>query len=188
MNIITAIDNSILNIVENRIQCDFLDKTMPLISNLGGVIIWLIIAAVFISIKKYRKYGIVLLISLVVCIVLASLCIKPIVKRLRPCDVYETLNLIITKPSGYSFPSGHSIRSFGAATILFKVNKKMGIPAFILAFLTAFSRVYLYAHYFTDVFVGTVLGIICSVFLYNLLIENEKVNKFLSHKYPSLWS
>ncbi len=37
-------------------------------------------------------------------------------------------------------------------------NKKMGIPALILACLIAFSRLYLYVHYPTDVIVSVILG------------------------------
>ena len=38
-------------------------------------------------------------------------------------------------------------------------NKKLGIPALILAGLIAFSRLYLYVHYVTDVLVSVGLGI-----------------------------
>ena len=49
---------------------------------------------------------------------------------------------------------------FEAATVLLKNSKKMGIPAMILAVLIAFSRLYLYVHYPTDVIVAIVLGIV----------------------------
>ena len=39
-------------------------------------------------------------------------------------------------------------------------NKKMGIPAYILAILIAFSRLYLYVHYPTDVIASIILGTI----------------------------
>ncbi len=187
LGIINAIDNSIISIIENSMHSYMLDNIMPVITHLGGILIWIVIAVIFILTKKYRKYGVVLLVTLGACIVLGDLCIKPIVKRIRPCNVYDALNLIISAPTGYSFPSGHSMRSFAAAVILLKANKKIGIPAFILAFLTAISRVYLYAHYFTDVFVGALLGILCALCIYKLLIENDKVNKFLENKSPLLW-
>ena len=58
----------------------------------------------------------------------------------------------------YSFPSGHTIASFEAATVLLKNSKKMGIPAMILAVLIAMSRLYLYVHYPTDVLFSVILG------------------------------
>jgi undecaprenyl-diphosphatase len=39
------------------------------------------------------------------------------------------------------------------------MNKKLGIPAMVLAALIAFSRMYLYVHYPTDVLASVVLGI-----------------------------
>ena len=60
----------------------------------------------------------------------------------------------------YSFPSGHTIASFEAATVLLKNSKKMGIPAMILAVLIAFSRLYLYVHYPTDVIFSISAGIL----------------------------
>ena len=63
----------------------------------------------------------------------------------------------------FSFPSGHTIASFEAATVLLKNSKKMGIPAMVLAIAIAFSRLYLYVHYPTDVLVSIVLGIILAL-------------------------
>lgn len=182
------IDNGMIGIMQNNVQNSLFDKIMPVITSIGGFEIWILIALALIFTKKYRKQGIVLIITLGVCIVLGSFCIKSIVKRIRPCDVYDYLNLITARPTSYSFPSGHSMRSFAAATVLFMTNKKFGIPAFIIAFLTAFSRVYLYAHYFTDVFVGAILGIICAIVVYNLLIKNKKINKLLEKICPFLWN
>lgn len=188
MNFIMNIDNGIISIMQNNVQNSFLDKIMPAITSIGGFEIWILIALTLICTKKYRKQGIVLVVALGVCIVLGSFCIKPLVKRIRPCDVYDYLNLITAKPTGYSFPSGHSMRSFAAAMVLFKTNKKFGIPAFIAAFLTAFSRVYLYAHYFTDAFVGAVLGMVCAVVVYNVLMKNTRVNRFLEKRCSLLWN
>lgn len=183
-----SIDNGIINIMQNNVQNSLFDKIMPIITSIGGFGIWILIALLLIFTKKYRKQGIVLIVTLGVCIVVGSFCIKPLVKRIRPCDVYDYLNLITAKPTGYSFPSGHSIRSFGAAMVLFMTNKKFGIPAFILAFLTAFSRVYLYAHYFTDTLAGGILGILCAIVVYKILMENKAINKLLQDKCSFLWN
>lgn len=182
------IDNGVIGIMQNNIHSSLLDKIMPIITSIGGFGIWILIAIILIFTKKYRKQGIVLIVAVGACIVVGSFCIKPLVKRIRPCYAYSYLNMITEMPTGYSFPSGHSMRSFAAATVLFMTNKKFGIPAFILAFLTAFSRVYLYAHYFTDVFVGAILGIVCAVIVYKVLIDNKKVNNFLEEKFSFLWN
>ena len=66
-------------------------------------------------------------------------------------------------PKDYSFPSGHTQASFAAATALFTGNKKAGICAYVLAALIAFSRLYLYVHFPTDVLAGVVIGICCGL-------------------------
>jgi undecaprenyl-diphosphatase len=67
--------------------------------------------------------------------------------------------LLIEAPTDYSFPSGHTIASFEAATVLLIRHKNWGIMAMVLAVLIAFSRLYLYVHYPTDVLSSIVLGI-----------------------------
>ena len=70
----------------------------------------------------------------------------------------------------FSFPSGHTIASFEAATVILLYNKKWGIAAMVLAALIAFSRLYLYVHYPTDVLASVVLGIGIA-FLGKFLVE-----------------
>ena len=58
----------------------------------------------------------------------------------------------------HSFPSGHTGASFAAASSLWGWQKSFWIPVTILALLIAFSRLYLYVHYPTDVLSGVLLG------------------------------
>ena len=81
---------------------------------------------------------------------------------------------MIKSPKDYSFPSGHSFASFVSAVILFGWNKKAGLAAFVLAFLIAFSRIYLYVHFPSDVLCGTLLGLFFGVMI---LIINRKLTK-----------
>jgi membrane-associated phospholipid phosphatase len=60
-----------------------------------------------------------------------------------------------------SFPSGHSTNIFSIATVVATAYKKtiwVPIVCYTLAGLTAASRVYQNDHWFSDVFVGSVLG------------------------------
>ena len=43
-------------------------------------------------------------------------------------------------------------------------DKRLGIPALILAIIIAFSRLYLYVHYPTDVLAGIILGVFIGIF------------------------
>ncbi len=69
------------------------------------------------------------------------------------------LQLLIKAPTDFAFPSGHTQASFAAATSICMWKKKFGIPALILATLIAFSRMYLYVHYPTDILGGILFGV-----------------------------
>ena len=72
--------------------------------------------------------------------------------------------LLVKTLSDFSFPSGHTLASFEAATVLMIRDKRFGIPALILAILIALSRLYLYVHYPTDVLAGALLGVFIGIF------------------------
>ncbi|WP_342356973.1 phosphatase PAP2 family protein [Clostridium algidicarnis] len=88
--------------------------------------------------------------------------LKHVVHRMRPSSDINVINILIAKPLSYSFPSGHTTSSFAVAGVLSKHFKKYAVGFFALASLIAFSRLYLYVHYPTDVLVGIILGLLCS--------------------------
>lgn len=45
------------------------------------------------------------------------------------------------------------------------IDKRMGIPAIVLAVLIAFSRMYNFMHFPTDILAGAVLGVVSAVFV-----------------------
>ncbi len=180
-------DLPILNWVATHLWCPFLDKLMPGITVLGNTgAFWIGMAVVFLFIPKYRRVGLgvgaALLIGLVVC----NLTLKPLIARMRPYDYMAehygiTIKLLIEAPHDFSFPSGHTIASFEAATVLMLHDKKLGIGAVILASLIAFSRLYLYVHYPTDVIVSVGLGIVIGVLANHLAQKALPIEKGVLH-------
>ena len=158
-------DLPILQWIHQNLQCGFLDGIMPAITHLGDAgILWIAVAIFLLLCKKWRYTGLSMALALGMGLVLCNLILKPLVGRMRPFDYqlqyFATyIPLLIEAPADYSFPSGHTIASFEAATVLLLKNRKGGIPAMILAALIAFSRLYLYVHYPTDVLASVVLGI-----------------------------
>ena len=160
-----SFDLPILEWIAANLKCGFLDFLMPLITLLGDAgIFWILCSVVMILIPKTRKTGLAMGISLLIGLLVCNVTLKPLVGRIRPYDYQwqffqKEITLLVEGLHDFSFPSGHTIASFEAATALLIGNKKLGIPAMILAVLIAFSRLYLYVHYPTDVLVSIVLGI-----------------------------
>ena len=159
-----SFDLPILDWIQSTMQCAFLDKVMPLITVLGdGGAFWIACAVLMMLLKKYRKAGFSAGLALIFGLIICNMILKPWVARIRPYDFQEQMgviiNLLIEKEHSLSFPSGHTIASFEAATTILLRHKKLGTAAMILAILIAFSRMYLYVHYPTDVIASVFLGI-----------------------------
>ena len=158
-------DLPILDWIAANLSCPFLDTVMPLITALGDAgIFWMVMAAILLLFKPTRRVGLGMGIAMLMGLLLCNLALKPLCQRPRPYDYqYETFGklipLIIERQHDFSFPSGHTIASFEAAGVIAMNNKKWGIGALALACLIAFSRLYLYVHYPTDVLASVVLGI-----------------------------
>lgn len=171
-----SFDLPILEWIADNLHCAFLDKLMPLITLLGDAgIFWILCSLALILIPKYRKTGLAMGVSLLIGLLVCNVTLKPLVGRIRPYDYQlehfgKEILLLVEGLHDYSFPSGHTIASFEAATALLINNKKLGTPAMILAVLIAFSRLYLYVHYPTDVLASVVLGIGIA-FLGNFLVK-----------------
>lgn len=158
-------DLPVLDWIQANLQSGFMDFIMPIITLFGEAgIFWIAWAVLLLLIPKYRKVGLSMGIALILGLLVCNVTLKPLVGRIRPYDYQERnfhvyINLLIERQHDFSFPSGHTIASFEACTVLMIHNKKMGIPATILAILVSFSRLYLYVHYPTDVIVSVFLGI-----------------------------
>ena len=178
-----SFDLPILDWIQAHLQCGFLDAVMPIVTLFGeGGIFWIAWAVLMLVFPKTRKTGIAMAIALVMGVLICNVTLKPLVARPRPYD-YQlehfgvTIKLLIDAQHDYSFPSGHTIASFEAAVALLLNDKRMGIPAMVIAVLVTFSRLYLYVHYPTDVLVSLVLGILFGI-LGNLIV-NAIYKKFV---------
>ena len=172
-----SFDLPILDWIQANLQSGFMDTIMPIITVFGDAgIFWMLWAALLLIFPKTRKIGLGMGIAMAMGLIICNGILKPLVGRMRPydfqikelgkewTDFLEAGKLLIGDQSDKSFPSGHTIASFEACTVLMLGDKRMGIPATILAILIAFSRLYLYVHYPTDVifsvFAGILFGII----------------------------
>ncbi len=168
MAAITNIDFAILNFIQNNMRSELSDALMKFFTLLGnGGLIWIFLGLALCCAKKYRLCGVAVIAGLLLGLVLSTWGIKNIVCRPRPFLQNPSVTLIIPPPSGYSFPSGHALSSFTAAFLLLMYRVKyIDIAAFVLACLIAFSRMYLYVHFPTDILGGIAGAAIISAAVY----------------------
>ena len=77
----------------------------------------------------------------------------------------------------HSFPSGHVDASTAFFCTLFLANRRIGLACFPIPILIGLSRMYLGAHYLSDVVCAVVLGILCALFVAHFLfrqIDNQQ--------------
>lgn len=150
---------SILNWIQTYLRSDVLDTVMPLISRLADHgEVWILLALVLLAVKGQRLYGGAVAFGLALDLIACNMILKPLVGRLRPFLLNPDVVLLITPPGDASFPSGHTAASFAAVFALKTAGSPLWKPALVLAVLIAFSRLYLYVHWPSDVLGGAVLG------------------------------
>ncbi len=86
--------------------------------------------------------------------------VKPLVGRLRPPLAGLQIEVIVRAPhfGGSSFPSIHAANMFCLATFVSFYFPRLRWVLFLMALLTAYSRVYCGVHFPTDVVGGAFLG------------------------------
>ncbi len=176
---IQNLDVAILRWINETFSSSFLDWLVPKITFLGnGGWLMIVIAVVMLFFKRTRKTGIMIGAALILGLTFGNGVLKNLFARVRPYDLEGALvtELLISKPHDYSFPSGHTLASFEAATVIalrcktLPGKKITGAVALVLAFLIAFSRLYLYVHFPSDVLGGAILGTLfgfCGVWIVN---------------------
>lgn len=158
-------DLPILDWIAENLCCPFLDAVMPLVTKLGDAgIFWIAVAVMLLIFPKTRRIGLSMGAALLIGLVVCNLTLKPLLARIRPYDYQlehfgRTITLLVATPHDFSFPSGHTLASFEAAIALTVYNRKWGIPALLLAAVIAFSRLYLYVHYPTDVLFSMLISV-----------------------------
>ena len=169
----TAIELGILDWIQT-LHTPFLDAFMSNFTKLGDAgILWILLTLVLLLIPKTRKAGLVLMAALLVDVILCN--------GIRPFDVNTAISLLVARPRDFSFPSGHTAASFASIAALYLVNKnhlRLGAPArltsvlwkaaLVAGCLLAFSRLYLYVHFPTDILGGIAVGILSGYLGYRI--------------------
>ncbi len=129
-----------------------------------------LVALLFSKHKPKVVLGKLLAVSAAGTYILTDIVIKNIVQRPRPFQALIDVIYLPPAPSSYSFPSGQAAVAFALATTIWLRYPKSiySYTSYVLATLIAIDRMYMGHHYFSDVFVGGLIGtlIACMVNYY----------------------
>ena len=121
--------------------------------------IWIAFTLILLLSRRTRKAGAAMAVALILYLVTGDCILKPLFARPRPCDVNKAITLLVHRPHGHSFPSGHTASAVAASFALWLQNRQLGTPALVVSAFIAFTRLYLYVHFPTDILGGLVLGL-----------------------------
>ncbi len=179
-----TLDLSILEWIQRVFSSPIMNTVMVSVTKLGdNGFIWIVMVLLFLTTRKTRILAVGLALVLLVELGLVEGFIKLIVQRPRPFTEVD-IHLLIPAPNSTSFPSGHTASSFAAAGYLLFLKRKEAPLALFLAVIIAFSRLYLFVHYPTDVLGGGVLGLLLG-YLGSLLYTRILYPKLISVKWFS---
>lgn len=179
-------------ILKNMHGNDFFNQFMFFVTKFGiGYLFWLIFTlCLFIYVLIRKKQFSISIMLVLVFLLLAHLIgectLKNIVQRERPYHSFDGFIIFMNAykyslPTGYSFPSGHTFCAFTVATSIMLYKKQFWFLLPIAA-LVGFSRIFIGAHYFSDVLCGAIFGVIlgaCHYCLVKLINKKRKSMKYL---------
>lgn len=142
------------------LRCPVLDALAVFFDQAGAHgEIWIAFTVVLLAFRRTRRAGLAMALALGLYMLAGHCALKPLFARPRPCDLRPEMLTLVARPHGWSFPSGHTSSAFAAAFALWLQNRRLGVPALVLAGFIGFTRMYLYVHFPTDILGGVALGL-----------------------------
>lgn len=157
-----SIDTWLLHFINNTLSNHLFDKFFPFITEVKNWYVAYIILFLVLLLKGGR-IGKIASFALIILIIttdqFSSFFLKNLFERVRPCNVFTDLNVLVTCTESFSFPSSHAVNNFAVAMFFAKLFPKLKWAFFIVAILQAFSRPYVGVHYPSDILGGMLIGL-----------------------------
>ncbi len=135
------------------------------------------------KLKKYQIAMLGVIIGYCVSWFLTGIILKPLIARRRPFEDHPAEIAIYNdyRSEGFSFPSGHATAAFSMSGGFMARIKNWGgrILLYLYAISLSFTRPYFGEHYVTDILVGSILGLTCSIGFW-VLFEHLNIKGKLS--------
>ena len=183
---ITQLDTALFYFLNVKLQNGFFDFLMPILTNLDywRIPLGLGVILLFVFGKKKGRIAVILLVlGITLSDQVCNNLIKPLVGRIRPCNVLENIHLLVNCTKSYSFPSSHAMNMFTGVTLLSYSYRKIRVILFIMAILVSYSRIYVGVHYPFDVLAGAILGVFCAfiiLIVFKFVSKNFRGFSYLS--------
>lgn len=156
-NAISNLDLIVFRSVNGLSGNSLLDFGFLALTQLGTTVAWVAITILLtVYYKEGRKRLAVLLIVTLIASELLVSTLKPSYQRSRPLEILNGVILPAGSSSGFSYPSGHALRSFAGSLMLLHLRKSVSYPLIAISGAVAISRIYLGLHYPSDV-IGSLL-------------------------------
>lgn len=172
LSFIKEIDIKTLYLINHGLKSTFLDYVMAGISivSYGLVLVPLFAILLYVIDKEKFKYNfLVFIIALVIGALLVQI-FKSIISRSRPLKEFSDLYVFSEYLRERSFPSGHAQAASTVAVLLIKKIKKVSVclVSFFFIIAVGLSRIYLAAHYLSDIIAGAFLGAVLTILIYKI--------------------
>lgn len=179
------VDTFIFFYVNHNLQNSLFDIIMPVITKRGYLFFLPFVLWFF---GKYKKTAFITFFIAITSLLIAdwsAQIFKDYFERVRPCNAFENVRILVGCGKSFSMPSNHATNAFAfAMPFILLFRDKLRYAFLIIAILVGFSRVYVGVHYMSDVIVGAFVGTIASFSL--LKLYQWSAEKFQEKPYSTV--
>ena len=155
---------AVLDFIQANLRTDWLTPVMKFFTTIGdNGYLWIGMILAMFCFEKTRKTAFYMAGALLLEFICCNLILKPLFFRPRPYTIGDAI-LLLEAPTDGSFPSGHTGSAFACIAALYMRKSPIRLPSLVVGLIIAWSRLYFYFHFPTDILGGMVLGIVSGYF------------------------